>query len=227
MKTIAIIPAGGKGKRTGSSVPKQYRKFNGKELIVYTLQVFQDNDWVDEIVLSAEPNYFELLEKIRADYSITKLSKIVEGGDERQDSVNNALMELDAGDDDLIVVHDAARALIPSEVLTNAVLTAKQKGNAVVCLKAQDTLVKGENTILGYINRDEVFYVQTPQIFSVKDLKLAMQNANAKGFYGTDESMLIKDIGIEVNIVEGSVLNFKVTTDEDIEIFEKLVGRKD
>jgi len=226
MKIIAIIPAGGKGKRSGSAVPKQYLKFNGKELIVYTLQVFQNNDLIDEIIIPAEPAYFDLLEKIKKDYELTKLTKIVEGGDERQDSVYNALNEIKADDEDLIVVHDAARALLPSEVLTNSILAAKQKGNAVVCIKAKDTLVKGNNTISDYVNRNDVYYVQTPQIFKAKDLKRAMQNAYKNNFIGTDESMLVKKIGIEVNIVEGSVMNFKLTTNEDVEMFERLVADK-
>jgi 2-C-methyl-D-erythritol 4-phosphate cytidylyltransferase len=226
MRTIAIIPAGGKGKRSGSAVPKQYLKFNGKELIVYTLQIFQNSDLIDEIIISAEPAYFDLLKKIKKDYELTKLTKIVEGGDERQDSVHNALKEIKADDEDLIVVHDAARALLPSEVLTNSILTAKQKGNAVVCIKAKDTLIKGKNTISDYVNRNDVYYVQTPQIFKAKDLKRAMQNAYNNNFIGTDESMLVKQIGIEVNIVEGSVMNFKVTSAEDVEMFERLVGDK-
>lgn len=223
MKIIAIIPAGGKGNRSGYSVPKQFLKFNGKELIVYTLQIFQKNDLIDEIIIPAEPAYFDLLKKIKKDYQLTKLTKIVEGGEERQDSVYNALKELDADDDDLIVVHDAARALLPTEVLSNAITTAKQKGNAVVCLKARDTLIKGKNTVSEYVSRDDVYYVQTPQIFKARDLKSAMQNAYKNNFIGTDESMLVKQLGIEVNIIEGSVLNFKITTIEDIEMFERLV----
>jgi len=226
MRTIAIIPAGGKGKRSGTAVPKQYLKFNGKELIVYTLQVFQNNDLIDEIIISAEPAYFDLLKKIKKDYELTKLTKVVEGGDERQDSVHNALNEIKADDEDLIVVHDAARALLPPEVLTNAILSAKQKGNAVVCIKAKDTLIKGKNIINEYVNRDDVYYVQTPQIFKAKELRRAMQNAYKNNFIGTDESMLVKQIAIEVNIVEGSVMNFKVTTNEDVEMFKHLVEDK-
>ena len=226
MRTIAIIPAGGKGKRSGTAVPKQYLKFNGKELIVYTLQVFQNNDLIDEIIISAEPAYFDLLKKIKKDYELTKLTKIVEGGDERQDSVHNALNEIKAEDQDLIVVHDAARALLPPEVLTNSILAAKQNGNAVVCIKAKDTLIKGKNIINEYVNRDDVYYVQTPQIFKAKELRRAMQNAYKNNFIGTDESMLVKQIAIEVNIVEGSVMNFKVTTNEDVEMFKHLVEDK-
>ncbi len=73
-----------------------------------------------------------------------------------------------------------------------------------------------------YVDRSEIYYVQTPQIFRYKDLMNAMKKAYEKNFVGTDESMLIKELGIEINIVEGSMLNFKVTTMTDIEMFEKL-----
>ena len=88
MKTFVIIPAGGKGKRGGTETPKQYLKFHGKELIVYTLEVFQKNKLVDEIIIAAESPYFTLLNKIAKDYNLTKISQLVEGGEERQDSEN-------------------------------------------------------------------------------------------------------------------------------------------
>ena len=91
MKTHAIIPAGGKGIRSGLSAPKQYLKFNKKELIVYTLEIFQKNKLVNNIIISAEPAYFSLLQNLRKKYSLSKVKQIVEGGTERQDSVFNAL----------------------------------------------------------------------------------------------------------------------------------------
>jgi 2-C-methyl-D-erythritol 4-phosphate cytidylyltransferase len=225
LRVFAVIPAGGKGKRGGTETPKQYLKFHGKELIVYTLEVFQKNKLVDEIIISAEPSYFSLLEEIKKKFSLTKISKIVEGGKERQDSVYNALKSLNANDDDLIAVHDAARPLLPDDILTKAINTAKEKGNALVCLKARDTLFKGEEFVREYVDRSEMYYVQTPQIFKYGDLMKAMQKAYEKNFIGTDESMLIKELGIDINIVEGSMLNFKVTTATDIEIFQKLTTR--
>jgi 2-C-methyl-D-erythritol 4-phosphate cytidylyltransferase len=225
LRVFAVIPAGGKGKRGGTETPKQYLKFHGKELIVYTLEVFQKNKLVDEIIISAEPSYFSLLEEIKKKFSLTKISKIVEGGKERQDSVYNALKSLNANDDDLIAVHDAARPLLPDDILTKAINTAKEKGNALVCLKARDTLLKGEEFVREYVDRSEMYYVQTPQIFKYGDLMKAMQKAYEKNFIGTDESMLIKELGIDINIVEGSMLNFKVTTATDIEIFQKLTTR--
>lgn len=222
MKTYVIIPAGGKGKRGGTETPKQYLRFHGKELIVYTLEVFQKNKLVDEIIISAESTYFPLLEEIKKKYNLTKISNIVEGGEERQDSVYNALKAIKADDDALIAVHDAARPLLPDNILTRAINTAKEKGNALVCLKARDTLLKGDQFVKEYVDRSEIYYVQTPQIFKYKDLMKAMKKAYEKNFIGTDESMLIKQLGIDINIVEGSMLNFKITTMTDIEIFEKL-----
>ncbi|UCH65325.1 MAG: 2-C-methyl-D-erythritol 4-phosphate cytidylyltransferase [Ignavibacterium sp.] len=227
MKTIAIIPAGGKGIRSGSSVPKQYLKFNKKELIVYTLEVFQQNNLIDEIVVSVEENYINLINNLKAEYNLSKITRIVVGGKKRQDSVFEALKSVSNGSqNDLVAVHDAARALLPKEVLTNAINTAMHKGNALVCIKAKDTLAKGKKIIDSFLDRAEVYYVQTPQIFKYSVLMKAMQSAYQKNFIGTDESMLVKEIGEEVNIVEGSIYNFKITSTDDIDLFKKLISTR-
>ncbi|MGQ9798333.1 MAG: 2-C-methyl-D-erythritol 4-phosphate cytidylyltransferase [Ignavibacterium sp.] len=228
MKIIAIIPAGGKGLRAGNAdkksivTPKQYLRFNNKELIAFTLEIFQKNRLINEIIISAEPTYFDFLVKIINNYKFRKVKLIVEGGQTRQHSVYNALLSADASENDLIVVHDAARALLPDEVLSNAIKTAKEKGNALVCIKAKDTLIKAKKYVDEYLNRDEVYYVQTPQIFKYKDLLKAMNKAFKENFIGTDESMLVQKIGKRINLVEGSVFNFKITTQEDIELFRRL-----
>ena len=224
MKTVAIIPAGGRGIRGGSSVPKQYLKFDNKELIVYTLEVFQRNEFVDDIIVSVEEIYIDLISTLKTKYNLSKISKIVEGGIERQDSVFNALKSVsESSQEVLIVVHDAARPLLPQNVLSNAINTAKQKGNALVCIKAKDTLVTGTNIVESFLDRYHAFYVQTPQIFEHSVLMKAMENAYQKKIIGTDESMLVKEIGEEVHIVEGSVYNFKVTSTDDIEMFKRLI----
>lgn len=222
MTTIAIIPAGGKGLRSGSATPKQYLKVNGKEIIVYTLQTFQKNKLIDRIIIAAESEYFNLLVKLVKKYKLNKVDLIVEGGNTRQDSVYNAVLSSGGDAKDILVVHDAARALLPNIVLTNAIETTKEKGNALVCIKAKDTLIKGEGIVDAYLNRDEVYYVQTPQIFKYRDLKNALDKAHREQFIGTDESMLVQRLGKRVNIVEGSVFNFKITTKEDVELFKKL-----
>lgn len=229
MSVIAIIPAGGKGLRAGSAdkkgtaTPKQYLRINGKELIAYTLETFHKNKLIDKIIIAAEPTYFDILLRIVTKYKFSKVKLIVEGGETRQHSVYNALLSSQAKDNDLIVVHDAARALLPDTVLTGSIKAAKEKGNALVCIKAKDTLIKAHKYVDEYLNRDEVYYVQTPQIFRYRELLRAMNKAFKENFIGTDESMLVKKLGRKINIVEGSVFNFKITTKEDIEMFEKLV----
>lgn len=224
---IAIIPAGGKGLRAGVAVkgnatPKQYLKVNKKEIIVYTLQTFQKNKSIDKIIIAAEPEYFNLLIRLIKKHKLNKVKLIVESGKTRQESVYNAVLSSDADDNDLLVVHDAARAFLPDEVLINAINTAKKKGNALVCIKAKDTLIKGKETVKEYFNRNEVYYVQTPQIFKYSELQRAISKAHKEQFIGTDESMLVKRLGKKVHIVEGSVFNFKITTKEDVEMFRKL-----
>ncbi len=223
MKTVAIIPAGGKGTRSGNATPKQYLKFQGKELIVYPLQTFQKCKLINEILIVANPVYFSLLEKILKKYKLSKVLKIVKAGKERQDSVFNALTSNLLNDEDIVVVHDAARALLPLSILNKAIKSAKDKGNALVCLPAKDTLVKGKNKVDGYVDRKNVYYVQTPQIFTFQTLNKAMQKAKKDKYLGTDESMLVKRIGEKINIVEGSALNFKITTSEDIRMFKSLI----
>lgn len=225
MKVIAIIPAGGKGFRSGFSTPKQYLKHNKKEIIAYCLETFQKNKLIDEIIISAEPDYFNLLIRIVKKYKLKKVKTIVEGGNTRQQSVYNALLSVEAKNNDLIVVHDAARASLPQKTLSNAIALAKKKGNAVVCIKAKDTLVKGNNIIFDYLNRDEIYCVQTPQIFKYEVLLKAFQKAEQENFIGTDESSLVKKINEEIYISEGSVFNFKITTKEDLELFKNILKR--
>ena len=225
MKIFAIILAAGKGIRSGKATPKQYLKFNNKELIVYTLEIFQRNEAINEIVVSAEEKYFNLLNNIKEKYNLTKVFGILKGGKTRQDSVYNALKSISGvSGDSIIVVHDAARPLLPQTVLTNAINTAREKGNALVCIKARDTLIKGDRVVESYVDREEFYYVQTPQIFQYSVLMNAMKNAYENDFVGTDESVLVRRLGEKVNIVQGSVYNFKVTTNEDMEMFERLTS---
>jgi 2-C-methyl-D-erythritol 4-phosphate cytidylyltransferase len=226
MSVFAVIPAGGTGKRFGESLPKQFHLIKGKEIIAYTLEVFQNCFLIDEIIVAVQPEYSGLMKSIVEKFRLTKVKKIVNGGAERQDSVFNALNELNAGKDDLIAVHDAARPLLTKEILENAVKEAEKFDNVVVCCKAKDTLLKGDEFVTSYIERRDVYYVQTPQIFRHDVLKKSMEFAYKNNFYGTDESMLLKNAGFNVKIVEGSVFNFKITTKDDIKLFASLVESK-
>ena len=224
MKTIAIIPSGGVGSRFLSPIPKQYVKVLGKELIVYTLEVFQKCKLVDEIIIAAQPEYFNLLNNLKQKFNILKISKIIKGGKERQNSVNNAILSAKLNKNDLVIVHDAARPLLPQILLEKAIQSAKKNDGVVVAIKAKDTLLKGNNgKVENYIDRNNIYYVQTPQIFRYSILEKAFEYANKTNFLATDESMLVKNIGIDVNILEGDASNFKITTKSDLELFEKII----
>ncbi len=220
MANYAIIPSGGVGKRINSSLPKQYLKIRDKELIAYTLDVFEKNKLVDGIIISAQHEYFELLEEIKEKYSLQKIIKIVEGGVERQDSVYNALQSIEAQKDDLIIVHDAARPLLSQEILTKAITAANNFDNVIVAIKATDTLVSGDEFVEGYLDRNTTYRVQTPQISRYDTLMVSMEKAFVDNFIGTDESILLYRSSNKIKIVEGSSLNFKVTNNSDLDLFK-------
>jgi len=222
MKVFAIIPSGGTGMRMDNPIPKQYIRIGGKEIIAYTLDVFQKCDLIDEIIIPAQKNYFELLESIKVKYSFSKLTKIVEGGEERQNSVFRALKSINCNNDDLIVVHDAVRPLLPLDILVNAIDSAKTTGSAVVAIKAKDTLIKVKESSISYVDRKDVYYVQTPQIFRYKILLDAFKKAEEENFVGTDESILVHLAGYTVNIVNGSSINLKITDADDLLTFEQI-----
>ncbi|MCF8411782.1 MAG: 2-C-methyl-D-erythritol 4-phosphate cytidylyltransferase [Melioribacteraceae bacterium] len=222
MRRFAIIPSGGSGKRSGSAEPKQYLKFNGKELIAYTLDAFQNSRLIDDIIISAQPEYFDLLEEIKLKYHFTKIMNIVEGGQERQDSVFNALKSIVAENKDIVAVHDAARPLLPQNSLESSILAAEKYGAAVVAIKAKDTLLRGNGIVTDFVDRSNIYYAQTPQVFEYKILYDALVKAQNENLKGTDESTIVKHFGNEVRIVDGSAFNFKITTQDDIELFRMI-----
>ncbi len=223
MRTIAIIPAAGMGKRINSPLPKQFVRVNGKEIIAHTLSIFQNNKEISEIIVSTRPEFFDLLEDIKKNYGFNKLTRIVKGGKERQDSVFAALSASGANNDNLIAVHDAARPLLSQNLLSETIAAAKKYGAVVTAIKAKDTLIEGNDEVENYLDRNKVYYAQTPQIFKYEILFNSMKKAYEEKFTGTDESMLVKKYSGYVKIVEGETVNFKITTNSDLKLFEKII----
>ena len=205
MKTFVIIPAGGTGSRIDSEIPKQYLKVLGKEILVYTLETFQKSSMIDEIILAAQPGYFDLLDRLKSKYGLNKISKIIEG---------------EAGD--IVAVHDAVRPLLPESVLENAIINAKKFDSIVVAMKVKDTLIEGNGYVKNYVPREEIYQAQTPQVFKYSILKGAMDKAYKENKKFTDESNLVKNASYHVKIIDGSPLNFKITTKSDLDLFEMI-----
>lgn len=213
-RVIAIIAAAGRGKRLGSSLPKQFLKVRGRTILEMSVEAFEQNKYVDEIFVAANADYCELTEKLCRGFS--KLKKIVAGGAERQDSVRAALDCL-RGENGIVLVHDAARPFV-SEAVINAVIEGTADFGAVIpTVPAKDTIRQVDGTGSRTLQRETLARVQTPQGFRISLLKHAFEKAQAEGFLGTDDASLVERMGINISMVQGEDANRKITTREDLE----------
>jgi 2-C-methyl-D-erythritol 4-phosphate cytidylyltransferase/2-C-methyl-D-erythritol 2,4-cyclodiphosphate synthase len=228
MRTVAIISAGGAGKRLKAYVAKQYLLLNRVPILVHTLKIFQKLKAIDDIILVLPPDDLvsvrqELIDK----YELTKVTSIVAGGKERQDSVRNGLAAID-GKCELILVHDAVRPFVTEKVIRRVAAAAKATGAASLGVKAKDTIKEtGKNDIVTVtIPRHNLWLTQTPQAFKLDILKKAYKKAYDEKFYGTDDASLVERMGIKVKMIAGSYDNIKITTPEDLVMAKAFIKSK-
>lgn len=221
----ALIVAAGKGKRFGAGYNKQYYKINNKEIIARTLDVFEETNFIDDIVVVVsedEVDYFR--ENIVDRYGYKKVSKIVRGGQERQHSVYNGLLECKGAD--IVVIHDGARPFIKKEHILETIEKAKKFGSAAVAVKVKDTIkIAKDDYFDSTPDRNILYAVQTPQTFRYNLILSAHQYAMEKNILSTDDTSLVELMGEKVRIVEGSYDNIKITTPEDA-VFAELIFKK-
>jgi 2-C-methyl-D-erythritol 4-phosphate cytidylyltransferase len=222
MKVSAIIPAAGMGIRMGSNVPKQFLLLDGKPILHHTLSVLDQCSIVDEIVLVVSEEEIGKAQHQIQD-SHPKVTKIVMGGKERQDSVHNGLQSLDS-ETDIVVVHDGVRPFVSPDLIRETVEAARDFGAAIAAIPVSDTIKKvdEEGLVERTIERSGLWRVQTPQTFQVSLLKEAFAKARGDNYYGTDESSLIEYLGREVKVIPGSEFNIKITRSEDLVLGEKI-----
>lgn len=211
---IAIIVAAGRGKRLGSSLPKQFLKIRGRTMLEMSVEAFEQNKYVDEIFVAANADYCELTEKLCRGFS--KLKKIVAGGAERQDSVRAALDCL-RGENGIVLVHDAARPFVSGAVINAVIEGTADFGAAIPTVPAKDTIRQVDGTGSRTLQRETLACVQTPQGFRISLIKHAFEKAQAEGFLGTDDASLVERMGINISMVQGEDANRKITTREDLE----------
>lgn len=227
MKTVAIIPAGGSGKRMKEKLSKQYLLLDGIPVLVHTLRIFQKSPIVDEIFLIVPENDIEFARQhIVEKYSISKVSRLLKGGRERQDSVRHGIRVLEKKHD-IVVIHDGVRPFITEEIL-HAVLSEAAKGKAVtVGVPVKDTVksVDGRGWVVETLDRNRLWLIQTPQAFARDIIQKAYEDAYRNNYYGTDDASLVERIGINVKVIHGSYDNIKITTKDDILLAEILIKR--
>jgi 2-C-methyl-D-erythritol 4-phosphate cytidylyltransferase len=222
VKVTAIIPAAGSGKRINTK--KQFLEINGRSVLSITVSVFDMCQSIDDVIVVVAKEDIEFTKNLLKGYK--KVRSIVEGGPERQDSVYNGLREvIQDSDDDIVVVHDAARPLVTKEIIAKAVMEVKVSKAAIVGVPAKDTVktVSSENVVLETLDRGSIWQVQTPQVFQASIIKEAYERAQRIKYRATDDSKLVERMGIPVKMVMGSYENIKITTAEDIAIAEAIL----
>ncbi|MCS7163661.1 MAG: 2-C-methyl-D-erythritol 4-phosphate cytidylyltransferase [Thermodesulfovibrio sp.] len=226
MKSAVIIVAAGQGKRFGSP-DKVFVEINNKPVIMFSIQVFESIDFINDIWIVTRKDAFEKTEKIIQSFKNQKIKGIIEGGRERQDSVYNALKAIDK-DTDIVLVHDAARPLVSKQLVERVFETMNPDVDGVIpAVELTDTIkwIKKKNIIGGTLNRNILRAVQTPQAFWFKKLLNVYEKAYEEGVYGTDDAFLVEIYGGKVVAVQGDEKNIKITTKDDLEkvkIFLKL-----
>lgn len=224
----AVLPAGGLGKRMGGNIPKQLMVLGGKPVYRYSLETFLSMDEIAEVVMAVPADWKDHFEKeifgqspSELDALITNKLKIVVGGAERWQSVENGVNALTSGAE-YVLVHDVARPFISKEIILDVCKTLVEKGSCLVAKPAVDTIkIAKDGRVQQTIDRNTVWMAQTPQAASIALLKKLYGRIAAEplNFTPTDEASILEYFSEPVYIVKGNTLNDKLTTPEDFEIF--------
>ena len=229
----AIIIAGGSGKRMGHDIPKQFIKIEGKPIIIYTLEAFEQHPGIDAIEVVCLDGWQEILSAYAEKFGISKLKWMVTGGSFAQESIKNGVFGLrdKLSDDDIVVIHDGIRPMVDDDVLTDVIVKCGLYGNAVTSLPYNEQIfVKtDEETTRQYIPRDTLRRVQTPQAYRYGLLYNSYKRAFEEKI-GISESSytntMMVDLGETLYFAAGSDKNIKLTTQDDLELFRALMRVK-
>jgi 2-C-methyl-D-erythritol 4-phosphate cytidylyltransferase len=225
MQVFVILPAAGLGTRMAGPQPKQFLALAGIPILIHSLRAFASVERVTAIYVAVRKPEIERVRAQVAEYGFAGRVQVVEGGDNRQQSVSNALNALAAEPDDIVLVHDAVRPLIDAATIDRTIDAVQEFGAAIVGLPAVDTIKQVERTahgalITSTIPREFVVLAQTPQGFRYGLLQKAFAEATEDGFIGTDEASVVERAGFPVAVVHGSQVNLKITQPGDLELAE-------
>lgn len=224
----AILLAAGNGARMGGSDAKQFLPLAGKPVIVHTLQCFQSCPYIREIVLVVRAQDAPVYDGYRKEYRLTKLKKIVEGGESRQISAMRGFYQIDPACD-YISIHDGARCLLTVEQLSALIRTAYAENGAVAAATpAKDTvkIVDAAHRVVKTPDRATVWLAQTPQIFPVSFYEAALAVAQRDAITVTDDCSLAEYAGFSVHLLDCGSENLKITTPDDLELAQIILARR-
>lgn len=225
LRTVALVPAAGRGLRMGGPVPKQFLALGGRPILAQSLQVLQASPVIHEIILAVPQTERQYcLDHFVATGEFGKVTKVVPGGAQRQDSVRHALAEV-SEETDIVLVHDAVRPFLTGEMIRRVIDAAAEHGAAIIALPMRDTVkyVGTGGVIERTIDRAPLWLAQTPQAFRRACLEEAHRKALLGNIHATDDAHLVELLGKPVVVVEGSGENIKVTRPEDLVIGEAIL----
>ncbi len=225
--TNALIFAGGSGTRMNSRArPKQFLQFYGKELIIHTLENFQNHPQVDGIVVVCIEDWIPYLQKLLDKFEIDKVRAVVPGGASGQESIYRGLCEINkfAPADSIVLVHDGVRPFVNESLISDCIQCVKEHGSAITVTPAIETIVTtSEGKITSITDRSKCFHAKAPQCFYLGELLSAHEKARTDGNTNMiDSASLMQFYGHELYTVQGNFDNIKITTPADFYTFKAL-----
>ncbi|HEX7366679.1 MAG TPA: 2-C-methyl-D-erythritol 4-phosphate cytidylyltransferase [Pelobium sp.] len=219
----AIIVAGGSGTRMKSDIPKQFLELNGKPVLMHTIEAFYRNEYQPQIILVLAATDLEYWEVLKTKHRFDIPHQMVTGGSERFHSVKNGLA-LISDENSIVAIHDAVRPLVSQHTINICFETATKKGNAIAAVPSKDSVRQVKNGKSEALKRSEVYLVQTPQAFQIKQLTIAYQQNFASFF--TDDASVVEKAGYSINLEKGDEFNFKITFIEDLKLAEAILNMR-
>lgn len=229
----AVIFAGGIGRRMNSkALPKQFLKLYGKEIIIYTIEHFENHPDIHGIAIVCVEEWIPFLKKLVSKYNLTKIVDIVPGGETGQESIYNGICSIAESFDDetVVLIHDGVRPLIDQQTISSCLACVKKNGSAITVAPVVETIIRvdDEEHINDVIKRSECLMARAPQCFVLKDILGAHNRARDKGKSDfIDSASLMRFYGHELAVVQGPVENIKITTPMDYYTFRALYDARE
>lgn len=225
---IALIFAGGTGQRMNSKTrPKQFLELHGKPIIIYTIEAFERHPRIDGIVIACLEPWIPYLQNLLKRFGITKVSAIVPGGANGQESIYNGLAKASElyPSESVVLVHDGVRPLVNGETISACINKTLEAGSAITVVPAIETVVRTEDGVITeIIDRHTCSMARAPQAFILGELVAAHEQAKAEGLDDfIDSASLMRHYGHPLHVVEGTPENIKITTPSDFYEFRALV----
>lgn len=220
----AVILAAGVGSRFKSDTPKQFFEIAGEPVLLHTARAFEQCELVDEIIVVTAKDEIDRVRLMLKNRGITKLTRVTEGGDTRMKSARNGFEAINP-ESEFVAIHDAARCLVTPEIIESVFESAFVFGAAICGAVCTDTLKRSDfsDTVLETVDRNNMWRVETPQIFDTRMYRASVYYADKDGINVTDDSALCEHAGFKVKIVESGRTNIKITYPEDIIVAEAIL----